>query len=372
VIEKAKESLPRIHADDRGSEPENNSPQMDTDERRLELGNQEDRRHRATAPTSHVIGESQPEAEPNARDVTGREQQMNADQRGSERGWPEIAHEGTSNSGNSSLELHAEQMRPEVLLPELRGMRCVTRTILWALCAERTGRALEIRALEGGVAGQERNTGDHNFQNRWDRGDAGHEVSGTNEDWQNRRDRRNRTESRAIGSSTPAMPQHRDTCELRVPSCELHFPRRVLRGRPLLGAPLMRNGLMYEPVNEMGVVFLFGMMAERLGFWVESLQAGFPDCEAKLEVEPGRWQHVRIEFEFESRKFRDHRHDPDKCDMIVCWRHNWKGCPPGIQVVELRGMMQSPRSHVIADIADIGKNRAGLPRMDADDRGLKT
>jgi len=34
--------------------------------------------------------------------------------------------------------------------------------------------------------------------------------------------------------------------------------------------------------------------------------------------------------------------------------------------------MQSPRSHVIADIADIGKNRAGLPRMDADDRGLKT
>jgi len=255
------------------------------------------------------------------------------------------------------------------LLPELRGMRCVTRTILWALCAERTGRALEIRALEGGVAGQERNTGDHNFQNRWDRGDAGHEVSGTNEDWQNRRDRRNRTESRAIGSSTPAMPQHRDTCELRVPSCELHFPRRVLRGRPLLGAPLMRNGLMYEPVNEMGVVFLFGMMAERLGFWVESLQAGFPDCEAKLEVEPGRWQHVRIEFEFESRKFRDHRHDPDKCDMIVCWRHNWKGCPPGIQVVELRGMMQSPRSHVIADIADIGKTAEvyrGSTRMIAD------
>src|SRR6185312_8857180 len=146
--------------------------------------------------------------------------QINADQYGSERALPEIAHEGTSNSGNSNLELHEEQMRPEVLMPELRGMRCVTRTILWALCAERTGRALEIRALEGGVAGQEGNTADHDFQNGCDGGDAGHEVSGTNEDWQNRRDRRdrrNRTESRAIGSSTPAMPQHRDTCELRVP-----------------------------------------------------------------------------------------------------------------------------------------------------------
>ena len=97
----------------------------------------------------------------------------------------------------------------------------------------------------------------------------------------------------------------------------------------------MRNGLMYEPVNEMGVVFLFGMMAEKLGFWVESLQAGFPDCEAKIEVEPGRWQHFRIEFEYESRGFRVHGHDPGQCDLIVCWRHNWKKCPPHIQVLEL-------------------------------------
>jgi hypothetical protein len=113
------------------------------------------------------------------------------------------------------------------------------------------------------------------------------------------------------------------------------FPRRVLPDRPLLGAPMGLPGLAYEPVNEMGVMMLFGMVAQRLGFIIESVQAGFPDCQAKMEVEPGRWQHVRIEFEYESRGFREHRHDLRGCDIIVCWRHNWKQCPPELQVLEL-------------------------------------
>jgi hypothetical protein len=123
------------------------------------------------------------------------------------------------------------------------------------------------------------------------------------------------------------------------------FPRRPLKDRPLLGAPMfsapMRGAPMslpamaYEPVNEMGVMVLFSMMAQQLGFVIESVQAGFPDCQAKIEVEPGRWQHFRIEFEYESRGFKQHGHDPSQCDLIVCWRHNWKNCPPHIQVLEL-------------------------------------
>jgi hypothetical protein len=97
--------------------------------------------------------------------------------------------------------------------------------------------------------------------------------------------------------------------------------------------------LAYEPVNEMGVMALFCMLSRQLGFVIESVQSGFPDCEAKMEVEPGRWQHFRIEFEYESRNFRDHRHDPAKCDLIVCWRHNWKDCPANLQVLELSKVM---------------------------------
>jgi hypothetical protein len=119
------------------------------------------------------------------------------------------------------------------------------------------------------------------------------------------------------------------------------FPRRPLKDRPLLGPPTRLPAFAYEPVNEMGVLVLFSMMAERLGFVIESVQQGFPDCEAKIEVEPGRWQHFRIEFEYESRNFKDHGHDPQKCDLIVCWRHNWKNCPPNLQVLELSKLVKN-------------------------------
>jgi hypothetical protein len=117
------------------------------------------------------------------------------------------------------------------------------------------------------------------------------------------------------------------------------FQRRPLPDRPMLGPPTRPCGLAYEPVNEMGVMALFCMLSRQLGFVIESVQSAFPDCEAKIEVEPGRWQHFRIEFEYESRNFRDHQHDPGKCDLIVCWRHNWKDCPANLQVLELSKVM---------------------------------
>jgi hypothetical protein len=97
----------------------------------------------------------------------------------------------------------------------------------------------------------------------------------------------------------------------------------------------------HEPVNEQGVVLLFGMLAERLGYVVEAAQKGFPDCEAKRQISPQRWERVRIEFEFESRNFRDHGHPADGCDVIVCWRHNWRECPAHLEVVELSSAIES-------------------------------
>ena len=97
------------------------------------------------------------------------------------------------------------------------------------------------------------------------------------------------------------------------------------------------RGLEHAPINEQGVVFLFGMICRELGYVVEILKPGFPDCEAKRQRRPGVWQRVRIEFEFKSRTFCTHGHDPNQCDVIVCWEHNWPDCP--IEVQELKSAL---------------------------------
>jgi hypothetical protein len=119
-----------------------------------------------------------------------------------------------------------------------------------------------------------------------------------------------------------------------LPSSPANHGRKI-DGSPTYGNPLDFRGLRHEPVNEQGVVFLFGMVARELGYLVEAVQQGFPDCEAKRQVGPGKWQRVRIEFEYESRNFRDHGHAIDGCDVIVCWRHNWPDMPSQLEVVEL-------------------------------------
>jgi len=114
-----------------------------------------------------------------------------------------------------------------------------------------------------------------------------------------------------------------------------------LRDRATYGNPIAFRSLRHEPVNEQGVLLLFGILAEELGYMIEAVQNGFPDCEALRQIAPGRWQRVRIEFEFESRNFRDHGHPVDGCDVIVCWRHNWDECPEHLEVLELSSTIKS-------------------------------
>lgn len=45
-----------------------------------------------------------------------------------------------------------------------------------------------------------------------------------------------------------------------------------------VGEPINFRGLIYSPVNENGVVFLFGLVAKDLGIMVEGVQEAFPDA----------------------------------------------------------------------------------------------
>lgn len=140
-------------------------------------------------------------------------------------------------------------------------------------------------------------------------------------------------------ATRPIMVPPTDPVRAEPQSPTARHPR--LDDRPTYGDPIDFRGLRHEPVNEQGVVFLFGMVARELGYMVEAVQTGYPDCEAKRQVGAGKWQRVRIEFEFESRNFRDHGHAAEGCDLIVCWRHNWSDCPEHLEVVELRSVIPS-------------------------------
>jgi len=106
----------------------------------------------------------------------------------------------------------------------------------------------------------------------------------------------------------------------------------------VFGTPLTVSPLTYAPTCENAVMFLFGALARDLGFAVEHIRPAFPDCIALREVRPGVWRRVKIEFEQESRNFLLHGHAVDGCHMIVCWVHNWAGCP--LEVIELRKVVE--------------------------------
>jgi hypothetical protein len=147
-------------------------------------------------------------------------------------------------------------------------------------------------------------------------------------------------------SGEPAAPARVTRARRTNETSCVSIPRKTfqhpsLKERPTYGEPLDFPTLRHEPVNEQGVVLLFGMVAKHLGYVVESIQAGFPDCEAKRQIAPNRWQRVNIEFEFESRNFRDHGHPLTGCDVIVCWHHNWPDCPAHIEVLELSRLIKS-------------------------------
>ncbi|MBX3380673.1 MAG: hypothetical protein KF805_11320 [Phycisphaeraceae bacterium] len=106
---------------------------------------------------------------------------------------------------------------------------------------------------------------------------------------------------------------------------------------PICGTVINYRAMLHEPTNEQGVVLLFGMMAEELGFIIENVRTGFPDCEGKRRVGENSWQRVRIEFEYLASRFD---HPEEGCDVIICWRNDRPSMKKEIialeQVLQLR------------------------------------
>ena len=112
--------------------------------------------------------------------------------------------------------------------------------------------------------------------------------------------------------------------------------------RDEVGPKIDYPGLTYAPINEQGVVLLFGMMSDDLGFSIEAIRQGFPDAlVVDYRANPNRGVKKSIEFEFASSHFGRQKHPVKGAQIIVCWEHDWKNCPPEMEVLELKSLIQN-------------------------------
>lgn len=127
-----------------------------------------------------------------------------------------------------------------------------------------------------------------------------------------------------------------------------------MKRKNIVGKLINFRGLVYAPVEENGVIFLFSKLTNDLNLYIETIRKGFPDCIAKRYIGKGQWEEVNIEFEFKSSDFVRHGHvksmeNGAKCDMIVCWDNDWDKCPSDIEVIELKSAYLDYENQVIEE-----------------------
>ena len=106
------------------------------------------------------------------------------------------------------------------------------------------------------------------------------------------------------------------------------------------GRPIKIRGMTYAPTNEQGVVFLFGRLAPQLGFDVEVVRTGFPDCIARR-----RGKRCRIEFKYRASQYK---YPPRGADVVVCWENDWE---------------HRPRKYKHLEIVDLKRYVGAFPRV---------
>lgn len=117
-----------------------------------------------------------------------------------------------------------------------------------------------------------------------------------------------------------------------------------MKQKSVVGDLINFRGLVYSPMNENGVIFLFGKVMEDLNMYIEEIKPGFPDCIGRRFNGKG-WERILIEFEYLSSNFKLHKHDPRNCDMIICWEHDWPEC--SLEVIELKDVIKGLPNKII-------------------------
>ena len=129
------------------------------------------------------------------------------------------------------------------------------------------------------------------------------------------------------------LTYHQDKGKTLIPP-----PKKEKRGMTS-GEPINFRGMVYAPLNEAGVVLLFSKVMDDLGIIYESSPISGFDMVGRIETEQG-FELKYFEFEYRSSNFKSHGHDASMVDYLVCWEHEWGGCPEDLQVLELKQIIK--------------------------------
>jgi len=122
--------------------------------------------------------------------------------------------------------------------------------------------------------------------------------------------------------------------------------------RSIVGELINFRGMVYAPLSESGVIYLFGKVAEDLNMYIEEIRPEFPDAIARRFNGKG-WEQLRVQFEYQASRFRQRGQDSDRCDLIICWENDWPDCP--VELLELRDRIREMENHPIRR-PDVGAN----------------
>lgn len=100
------------------------------------------------------------------------------------------------------------------------------------------------------------------------------------------------------------------------------------------------EGLCRAPETEQEVIILFSKLSQHLKMKIEFVGTRFPDALVRVK-EGERWVTKYAEFEKSSSDFEAHGHLKQMkkgtvCDLIICWKDDWKQRPRDLHIVELR------------------------------------
>jgi len=96
--------------------------------------------------------------------------------------------------------------------------------------------------------------------------------------------------------------------------------------------------MLFEPIDELGVAFLFAMYHKELGFpYIVKVSNKFPDVTAIDK----NGESVTIELEYRASDFIAHGHAQDECDYIVCWENDLEAALEGFpQIIALKDKLK--------------------------------